>query len=103
MHFFFEVSIEERILHIHLIKRPTTNSSHNNKTSDKYKVSNRSKFFLIVNAILLSKALSNEASLVSFNRSINLDLDLVNPPTTYYRLTRRQINHIPSMILMKGI
>ena len=38
-----------------------------------------------------------------FNRSISLGLDLVNLPTTYYRLTRRQINNFPSVILMKGI
>ena len=75
-----EVSIEESILHIHLIKRLTANSSHSNETSDRCK-----------------------ASIVSFNRSISLGLDLVNPPTTYYRLTRRQINHIPSVMLMKGI
>ena len=103
IHFFLEVSIKESILYIHLIKRATTNCSHNNKTSDKCKVSNISKCFLIVNAILLSKALGNEASLVSFNRSISLGLDLVNPLTTYYRLARRQINHILSVILMKGI
>ena len=85
VHFFMEISIEESILHIHLIKRPTANSNHNNETSDRCKASNMSKCFLIV------------------NRSINLGLDLVNPPTTYYRLTKRQINHIPSVILMKGI
>ena len=79
------------------------NNSHNNETSDRCKTSKRSKYFLIVNAILLSKALGNEVSLVSFNRSISLGLDLVNPPTTYYKLTRRQINYIPSVILMKGI
>ena len=85
VHLFLEVSIEESILHIHLIKRPMENNSHKNETFDRCKVSNRSKCFLIV------------------NRSINLGLDLVNPPTTYYRLTKRQINHIPSVILMKGI
>ena len=79
------------------------NDSHINETSDRCKASNRSKIFLIVNAIFLSKAFCNEVSRVSFNRSISLGLDLVNPPTTYYRLTRRQINHIPSVMLMKGI
>ena len=59
VYFFFEVSIEESILHIHLIKRPTANNSHSNETFDRYKVSNRSKGFLIVNAILLSKALGS--------------------------------------------
>ena len=59
VHFFMEVSIEESILHIHLIKRPTANSSHSNETSDRCKASNMSKCFLIVNTILLSKALSN--------------------------------------------
>ena len=59
VHFFMKVYIKESILHIHLIKRPTANSSHNNETSDKCKASNRSKCFLIVNAILLSKALGN--------------------------------------------
>ena len=59
VHFFLEVSIKESILHIHLIKRKTANNSHNNETSDRYKASNRSKDFLIVNAILLSKALGN--------------------------------------------
>ena len=103
VHFLLEVSIEESIFHIHLIKRPTVNSSHNNKTSDKCKASNRSKCFLIVNVIFLSKAFGNEASLVSFNKSISLGLDLVKPPTTYYKLTRRQINHIPSVIFMKGV
>ena len=103
VHFFLEVSIEERILHIHLIKRPTVNSSHRNETSNSCKMTNRSKCFLIVNIILLSKALGNKANLVPFNRSISLCLDLVNPPTTYYKLTRRQINHIPSVILIKGI
>ena len=98
VHFFLEVPIKESILHIHLIKRPTTNDGHNNETSNKCKASNKSKCFHIVNAIFLSKALSNKASLVSFNRSISLDLDLVNPPTTYYRPTRRQINHIASVI-----
>ena len=83
VHFFLEVSIKESILYIHLIKRPMVNSSHSNETSNRCKASNRSKYFLIVNAILLSKALGNEASLVSFNRSISLGLDLVNPPTTY--------------------
>ena len=103
VHFFMEVFIEKSILHIHLIKRPTANSSHSNETSSRCKASNRSKCFLIVNTILLSKALGNEASLVSFNRSISLGLDLVNPPITYYRLTRRQINQILSVILMKSI
>ena len=88
VHFFLEVSIKESILHIHLIKKPTANSSHSNETFDRWKASNRSKCFLIVDAILLSKALGNDMSLVSFNRSISLGLDLVNPPTTYYRLTR---------------
>ena len=59
VHFFMEVFIKESILHIQLIKRPTANSSHNNETSDKCKASNRSKCFLIANAILLTKALSN--------------------------------------------
>ena len=59
VHFFLEVSIEESILHIHLIKRPTTNSNHNNQTSNRCKANNRSKCFLIVNAILLSKAPGN--------------------------------------------
>ena len=54
VHFFLKVSIEESILHIQLIKRPTANSSHNNETSDKCKASNRSKCFLIANAILLT-------------------------------------------------
>ena len=103
VHFFLEVSIEESILHIHLIKRPTANDSHKNETSDKCKASNKSKCFLIVNAIFLSKAFGNEASLVSLNRSIFLGLDLVNPPTTYYKLTRRQINHFPSVIFVKGV
>ena len=103
VHFFLEVSIEKNILHIHLIKRPMANSSHSNETSDRCKVSNRSKSFLIVNTIFLSKAFSNEVSLISFNRSIILGLDLINLPTTYYRLTRRQINHILSVIFVKGI
>ena len=103
VHFFVEVSIEESILHIHLIKRPTTNNSYNNEIFDRCKESNRNKYFLIVNTILLSKALGNWASLVSLNKSISLGLDFVNLPTTYYRLTRRQINHILSMILMKSI
>ena len=59
VHFFMEVSIKESILHIHLIKRLTTNSSHSNETSDRCKASNKSKCFLIVNTILLSKALGN--------------------------------------------
>ena len=59
VHFFFEVSIEESIPHIHLIKRPMTNSGYSNETSDKCKASNISKFFLIVNAIFSSKALGN--------------------------------------------
>ena len=59
VHFFVKVSIGESILHIHLIKRPTANSSHSNETSDRCKASNMSKCFLIVNTILLSKALSN--------------------------------------------
>ena len=103
VHFFLEVFIEKSILHIHLIKRPMTNSSHSNETFDRCKVSNRSKSFLIVNAIFLSKVFCNEVSLVSFKRSISLGLNLVNPPITYYRLTRRQINHIPSVIFVKGI
>ena len=59
VHFFMEVSIKESILHIHLIKRPTVNSSHNNETFDRCKASNKSKCFLIVNTILLGKALGN--------------------------------------------
>ena len=59
VHLFLKVSIEESILHIHLIKRWTANSSHSNETSDRCKASNKSKCFLIVNAILLSKALGN--------------------------------------------
>ena len=59
VHFFLEVSIEESILHIHLIKRPMTNDGHSNETFDRCMVSNRSKCFLIVNAILLSKAFGN--------------------------------------------
>ena len=59
VHFFFEVSIEESILHIHLIKRPTVNSNHSNEISGRYKMTNRSKCFLIVNVILLNKALGN--------------------------------------------
>ena len=55
VHFFVEVSIEESILYIHLINKPTTNSSHNNETSDRCKMSNKSKCFLIVNTILLSR------------------------------------------------
>ena len=47
------------ILHIHLIKRPTVNSSHSNDIFGRYKMTNRSKCFLIVNAILLNKALGN--------------------------------------------
>ena len=58
-HFFLEISIEEKILHIHLIKRPVVNGNHNIETSDKCKASNKSKCFLIVNAIFLSKALGN--------------------------------------------
>ena len=103
VHFFLEVSIEESILHIYLIKRPTANDSHSNKTSNRCKAGYRSKSFLIVNAIFLSKAFGNEASLVSFNRSISLGFDLVNSPIAYYKLTRRQINHIPSVIFVKGI
>ena len=68
VHFFLEVFIKESILYIHLRKRPTANGSHNNETSDRCKTSNRSKCFLIVNAIFLSKTFGNEASLVSFNR-----------------------------------
>ena len=101
VYFFLEVSIEENILHIHLIKRPMVNSSHNNETSDRCKASNRSKSFLIVNAIFLSKAFHNEVSLVLFNKSISLGL--VNLPTTCYKLTRRQINHIPNVIFVKVI
>ena len=59
VHFFMKVSIKESILHIYLIKRPIANSSHSNETSDRCKASNRSKCFLIVNTILLSKALGN--------------------------------------------
>ena len=59
VHFFLEVSIKGSILYIHLIKRPMVNNSQNNETSDRCKVSNKSKCFIIVNAILLSKALGN--------------------------------------------
>ena len=59
VHFLLEVSIEESILHIHLIKRPIANNSHSNETFDRCKTRNRSKCFLIVNVILLSKALGN--------------------------------------------
>ena len=103
VYFFLEVSIGESILHIHLIKRLTVNDNHNNETFDRCKASNMSKSFIIVNAIFLSKAFCNEVSRVSFNRSISLGLDLVNPPTIYYRLTWRQINYIPSVIFMKDI
>ena len=85
------------------MKRPTANDSHKNETSDKCKASNKSKCFLIVNAIFLSKTFGNEASLVSLNKSIFHGLDLVNPPTTYYKLTRRQINHFLSVIFVKGV
>ena len=80
-----------------------TNNSHNNETSDRCKATIRSKCFLIVNAIFLSKAFCNKVSLVSFNKSISLGLNLVNAPTTYYRLTKRQINHIPNVIFVKVI
>ena len=86
-----------------MIKRPTANGSYNNDTSNICKASNKSKSFLKVNATFLSKAFRNEASLISFNKCINLGLDLVNPPTTYYSLTMRQINHILSVIFVKGI
>ena len=43
----------------------------------------------------------NEVSLVLFNKSISLGL--VNLPTTCYKLTRRQINHIPNVIFVKVI
>jgi len=103
VHFFLEISIEESILHIHLIKRLMVNDNHSNETSNRCKASNMSKYFLIVSAIFMSKAFGNEASFVSFNISISLGLDLVNLPITYYRLIRRQINHIPSKIFVKGI
>ena len=51
VHFFLEVSIEESILYIHLIKRLTAKSRHSNETSDRCKASNMSKCFLIVNVI----------------------------------------------------
>ena len=79
------------------------NDNHNNETFERCKVSYRSKYFLIVNAIFLSKVLGNEASLVLFNKSISLGLNLVNPSTTYYKLTRRQINHIKSVIFVMGV
>ena len=59
VHLLLEISIEESIIHIHLIKRLMANNSHNNETFDRCKASIMSKSFLIVNAILLSKALGN--------------------------------------------
>ena len=43
---------------------------------------------------------SKNSSIVDKTRGIH---ELVNLPTTYHRLTRRQINHIPNVILMKEI
>ena len=103
VYFFLEVSIEESIHYIHLIKRLMANGNHNNDTSNRCKASNKSKCYLIVNTIFLSKAFGNEVCLVSLNKSIFLGLDVANPPITYYKLTRRQINHFPSVIFVKGI
>ena len=58
-HFFLKVSIEENILHIYLIERQITNSGHSNETSNKCKMSNKSKHFFIINAIFLRKSLGN--------------------------------------------
>jgi hypothetical protein len=62
-----------------------------------------SKRLLIINAIFLSESLSNQASLVTFNRSISFGLDLIDPFTTDCRLARRQSGHVPSMSFVKSI
>ena len=48
-----KMAIKKNILNIHLIKRPRTNSSDRDQSTDNSYLGNRSKSLLIINTILL--------------------------------------------------
>ncbi|GMP25747.1 hypothetical protein CsSME_00002457 [Camellia sinensis var. sinensis] len=87
-----EMAIKKSILNIHLIKRPRTNSSDKDQSTDSSHLGNRSKCLLIIKTILLRETFGNQTSFVVLKRPIRMSLDFVNPFATSQVLTSKQRN-----------
>ena len=91
-----QVSVKKGVLHVHLVDRPTPGSGDAEDDADHRRLDDRVERLIVVDAVALSEAANNPASLVTGKRTIGVEFMLINPlaVTTFApgdRGTRRQV------------
>lgn len=89
MHFFLQLTMQEGIFYVQLVKRPMLNGNHSKKEMHKCNFGHRGKGVLVVKTGNLSVSFAHQVNLIVINTSIWFDLHSINSTTTQNGLASR--------------
>jgi len=101
-HLLLKNVIQERIMEIQLMNRPTIKDSDSEYKSNRCWLNHQTKRLQIMNLLLLSKTSCDQPCFISFNTTISVPLNLINPPTANYIHRWSKGHYCPSVIIVKG-
>ena len=103
IHLFLNNTIEERSLHIHLVKSPTHNKSKGDNSSNRGVPDHWSKCLIIIHYLSLRESTCHEPSFVLLDVAIRCMLDFVDSSRSHHRLPLRSRYYLPQIILHDGL
>lgn len=78
------------------------NGDDGQKTSNGDEFGNMGECLFLVDTFMLGKALSNKAIFITFDGTIIIVLDFINPFATNDTMTRRKVSESPYVVLFQG-
>jgi hypothetical protein len=100
--FFLKNTMDKCVLDIQLTKTPALRNCNRENQVNGRELHNRAERVIIVNAIALLESLSNEASFIPINRTIDFTLDLVDPLAPYEFSAGCRRNKMPRVVAHKS-
>jgi hypothetical protein len=97
-----EGAVQERILYIKLMNRPRAGDGQGEHGADRGRLDHRAKGLIATDAGSLGEATKNPASLVLFQRPVEIELVLKNPPTGDDVKANEARDKIPSVVCDQG-
>ena len=82
---------------------PISNNNNNQETTNNNEFCNKSKSLLVIYTCSLCEAFGNRSDFITFNGSIRVVFNFVYPFSTNRRMTNKERNHDPCVVVFKSL
>ena len=98
-----QVSVKKGVLHVQLVDQPAPGSGDAEDDADRRRLDDRVERLIVVDAVALSEAANNPASLVTGKRTIGVEFMLINPLASHNVRAGWAQDETPGVVADEGL